>query len=168
MRCRTVGGIIALALTIFVAPLVAAAQKPAKIPRIGYLRGGSAADAARRVEALRQGLRNLGYIEGQNFTIESRTEENYDRLLELAAELVRLQVDVIVASSAPAIRAAKQATSTIPIVMAVGGPDPRAPGWLPAWRGQVATSRACLSELASDLPENGWSCSRKPCLRSRA
>ena len=124
MRCRTVGGIIALALTIFVAPLVAAAQKPAKIPRIGYLRGGSAADAAGRVEALRQGLRNLGYIEGQNFTIESRTEENYDRLLELAAELVRLPVDVIVASSAPAIRAAKQATSTIPIVMAVGGPDP--------------------------------------------
>jgi len=124
MRYRTFAGIIALALTIFVAPVVAAAQKPAQIPRIGYLRGGSAADAAPRVEVLRQGLRNVGYIEGQTFTIETRTAENYDRLLELAAELVRLQVDVIVASGAPSIRAAKQATSTIPIVMAVGGPDP--------------------------------------------
>jgi putative ABC transport system substrate-binding protein len=119
---------MALALTISVLPLVAAAQKPAKIPRIGYLRSTSAAEAARRGEAFRQGLRTFGYIEGQNITIETRAAEKDDRLADLAAELVRLPVDIIVAGGSPAIRAAKQATGTIPIVMAVGGPDPVAAG----------------------------------------
>jgi putative ABC transport system substrate-binding protein len=119
MRCRAFAGIVALALTIFVLPLVAAAQKPAKIPRIGYLRSTSAADAVRYGAALRQGLRDLGYIEGQTITIETRVAEGqHERLPGLAAELVRLPVDVIVAGGAPAIRAAKHATSTIPIVMA--------------------------------------------------
>lgn len=120
MRCRAFAGIVALALTIFVLPLVAAAQKPAKVPRIGFLRSGSAADAARFGEVLRQGLRDLGYIEGQTIRIETRVAEgNYDRLPPLAADLVRLPVDIIVAGGTPAIRAAKQATSTIPIVMSV-------------------------------------------------
>ena len=119
MWYRTVGCIVTLTLSLLPVPLTAEAQWPAALPRIGYLRGGSAADAVRHGEALRQGLRDLGYLEGQHLTIETRAAEgHYDRLPDLAAELVRLPVDVIVAAGAPAIRAAQHATSTIPIVMA--------------------------------------------------
>jgi len=93
---------------------MAQAQQPAKIPRIGWLTLGYPA----RSEAFRQGLRELGYIEGQNVAIELRNAEgNADRLPDLATELVRLRVDVIVALEPPAARAAKNATKTIPIVM---------------------------------------------------
>ena len=119
MWYRTVGCIMTLTLSLLTAPRTAEVQRLAALPRIGYLRGGSAADAVRHGEALRQGLRDLGYLEGQHLTIETRAAEgHYDRLPALAAELVRLPVDVIVAAGAPAIRAAQQATSTIPIVMA--------------------------------------------------
>jgi putative ABC transport system substrate-binding protein len=98
------------------------AQQPKKIPRIGVLRPGLA--VAANYEAFRQGLRELGYVEGQNVVLEFRdTEAKAERLSDLAAELVRLKVDVIVTSSTPAIQAAKQATGTIPIVMAFSG-DP--------------------------------------------
>lgn len=114
-----VGCIVTLTLGLLAAPLTAEAQQPAALPRIGYLRGGSPADAVRHGAVLRQGLQDLGYLEGQHLTIETRTAEgHYDRLPNLAAELVRLPVDVLVAAGAPAIRAAKNATSTIPIVMA--------------------------------------------------
>ena len=120
MKMRQARLITALALGILSTPLAADAQQPGKIPRIGYLRSGSTADATRYGEALRQGLRDLGYIEGQNITIETRTADgHYERLPGLAAELLRLPVDVIAAGGTPAIRAAKQATSTVPIVMAV-------------------------------------------------
>jgi putative ABC transport system substrate-binding protein len=99
---------------------VAEAQQSAKVSRIGYLRSGSARDGARYGQILRQGLRELGYVEGQHITIETRAADGrYERLPELAAELVRLPADVMVAGGTPAIRAAKHATSTIPIVMAV-------------------------------------------------
>ena len=112
--------IVALALAALVAPLSAAAQKADKGARIGYLRSGSMADAMKYGEALRHGLRDLGYVEGQNLTIETRAADGqYERLASLAAELIRLPVDVIVAGGSVAIRAARQATSTIPIVMAV-------------------------------------------------
>jgi putative ABC transport system substrate-binding protein len=112
--------IVTLAAAVFAAPLPARAQKPEKMPRIGYLRSGSMADAARFGGVLRQGLRDLGYVEGKNFTIETRAADgHYERLASLAAELIRLPVDVIVAGGTPAIRAAKQATPTVPIVMAV-------------------------------------------------
>jgi putative ABC transport system substrate-binding protein len=97
------------------------------VSRIGFLSPRSASDAG-RLAAFRQGLRELGYVEGQNIAIESRwAEGEYDRLPGLAAELVRLKVDVIVTYAAPAIQAAKRATGTIPIVMA-GAIDPVASG----------------------------------------
>jgi putative ABC transport system substrate-binding protein len=124
VRGRTIARFITLAIALLVAPLLVAAEKPTRLPRIGYLRGGSTADAIRDGEALRQGLRDFGYIEGQNLMIETRVAEgHYDRLPDLAAELVRLSVDVIVAGGTVAITAARNATSTIPIVMAVSS-DP--------------------------------------------
>jgi putative tryptophan/tyrosine transport system substrate-binding protein len=98
------------------------AQQPKKIPRIGVLRPGLA--AAPNYEAFRQGLREFGYVEGQNVVLEFRdVEGKAERLSDLASELVRLKVDVIVTSSTPAIQAVKQATAIIPIVMAFSG-DP--------------------------------------------
>ena len=97
----------------------AEAQQPTKIPRIGYLGGASPSTNPARIEAFRQGLRELGYVEGKNIVIEWRyAEGKLDRLPALAAELVRLKVDVIVTAGPTATRAAKEATSTIPIVMA--------------------------------------------------
>ena len=122
---RSIAGLIftvALAPAILSPPLTTAAQQPAKVHRIGFLSTSSPSDPRmqRRLEAFRQGLRELGYVEGQNIAIESRwAEGKYDRLPDLAADLVRLKVDVIVAAAAPAIQAAKQATRTIPIVMAI-------------------------------------------------
>src|SRR5262245_4346590 len=94
------------------------AQQPAKIPRIGFLSAISPSSISARMEAFRQGLRELGYVEGKNIVIEWRyAEGKADRLRELAAELVRLKVDVIVTGGPAVIRPVKEATSTIPIVM---------------------------------------------------
>ena len=103
---------------------LADAQQPKKIPRIGYLTGvGSGPN-----EAFLQGLRDLGYVEGKNILIEFRTTGGkFERLPELAAELVQLRVDVIVADTAGEVTAAKNATATIPIVMR-GVADPIALG----------------------------------------
>ncbi len=107
--------VVVLVPALLAAPLTADAQQPAKVPRVGYL---SPAPGAHLVEAFRQGLRDLGWVEGQNISIEVRSAEGkYERLPELAAELVRLKVDVIFASTTPAALAAKQATTTIPIVI---------------------------------------------------
>ena len=110
--------------------------------RIGFLSPRSPSDVG-RLAAFRQGLRELGYVEGQNIAIESRwAEGEYGRLPGLAAELVRLKVDVIVTYAAPAIQAAKRATGTIPIVMAGLLILSRA-GSSPASRGQAGTSPGC-------------------------
>src|SRR5271169_409828 len=102
-----------------VLPFAAWAQQPPKIARIGFLDPGYAS-AFTPVDAFRAGLRDLGYVEGENILSEFRWAENkYDRLPALAKELVRLNVDVIVTHGTPGILAAKQATTTIPIVMAV-------------------------------------------------
>ena len=99
--------------------VIAEAQQPKKVPRIGFLAAVSPSANSARVEAFRQGLRELGYVEGKNIVIEWRyAEGKLDRLPALAAELVRLKVDVIVAGGPPATRPAKEATTTIPIVMA--------------------------------------------------
>jgi putative ABC transport system substrate-binding protein len=105
---------------LLAAPLAAKAQQAAgKVPRIGFLFSG-ASGPAREVDTFRQGLRDLGYIEGQNIAIEYRfAGGQVERLPELAAELVRLKLDVIVAPYTPPALAAKRATSTIPIVFAV-------------------------------------------------
>ena len=106
--------------------VVATAQQPKKVPRIGYLSSCDPATESTRSEAIRLALRELGYIEGQNIAIEYRyAEGKLDRFPELAAELVRLKVDIIVvAGGTTLIQAAKNATKTIPIVMAGAGTDP--------------------------------------------
>jgi putative ABC transport system substrate-binding protein len=113
----------AVVLLLLAAPLATAtAQPPEKVPRVGYLSPGSPSEPfrQRRFEAFRQGLRELGYVEGQNIAIESRwAEGKYDRYPALAADLVRLKVDVIVAVGGRASEVAKHATRTIPIVMSV-------------------------------------------------
>ncbi len=109
-----------LAAGLLAAPLAVEAQQPVKIPRIGFLSPASSSHPrnALTLGALQQGLRELGYLEGQNIAIESRwAEGRYDRLPGLVAELVRLKVDIIATYSAPAIQASQQATATIPIVM---------------------------------------------------
>jgi putative ABC transport system substrate-binding protein len=125
MKKTGVLSILFVAVLLAVA-VIADAQQPKKIPRIGYL---SAADPAResaRAKAIRLALRELGYIEGQNIAIEYRyAEGKLDRFPELAAELVRLKVDIIVVSGGTRfIQAAKNATKTIPIVMTGFGSDP--------------------------------------------
>src|SRR5260370_32154912 len=106
------------------APLAADAQPTGKVYRIGYLAPGSATVSQPFVEAFREGLRELGLVEGQNIVIDYRfAEGRYDRLPGLAAELVRLKVDIIVAAPTPAAVAAKNARETIPVVMInVGDP----------------------------------------------
>ena len=112
-------GIFAIALTFVFGEAVAQAQRSVKIPRIGFLTSVSPSTISARTDAFRQGLRELGYVEGKNIIIEWRyAEEKPDRLSAFVAELVRLKVDVIV-SAAPAVtRPVKQATKTIPIIMA--------------------------------------------------
>jgi ABC-type uncharacterized transport system substrate-binding protein len=104
---------------------MATAQQVKKVPRIGYLVGGDPASESTRAEAIRLALRELGYVEGQNIAIEYRyTEGKVDRYPELAAELVRLKVDIILVGGTRLIQAAKNATKTIPIVMVGLGADP--------------------------------------------
>jgi ABC-type uncharacterized transport system substrate-binding protein len=113
------------ALLAFCTP--AEAQRPNGVPRIGYLSGSSLSVEADRIEAFRQGLRELGYIEGKNIFIEWRSGEGKQRAM--ATELMRLKVDIIVAAGGTEIRAAKEATTTIPIVMIRGG-DPVRSGYV--------------------------------------
>ena len=103
-------------------PFVLHAQPLARVARIGFLGSASASGSAKSVEALRTGLRDLGYVEGKNIVIEFRwAEGRYDRLSALVTDLIRLKVDLIVTHGTPGTRAAKKATSTIPIVMAISG-----------------------------------------------
>jgi putative tryptophan/tyrosine transport system substrate-binding protein len=122
MRKRVIGLAIS---TMLLAPCLSAeAQQPAKIHRIGYLTGTSRAISSTRIDTFRGGLRELGYVEGKNFILEYRSAEGkLDRFPALAAELVRLKVDIIVSAGLGPTRAAKDATNTIPIVMTNEG-DP--------------------------------------------
>ena len=114
--------LVAVGLGALAQALPALAQQKGKVWRIGFLGVASASKTASRLEGLRAGLRDLGYVEGKNIAIEFRwAEDNYDRLPDLAAELVRLKVDVLVAQGAPGTRAAKGVTTTIPIVMSAPG-----------------------------------------------
>ena len=114
--------LIALGAGVLAAPLASFAQQQPKVAQIGFLGAETASGRAIRVEALRAGLRDLGYVEGKNIVIEFRwAEGNYDRLPDLAAELARLKVDVLVADGSKAVFAAKRATTTIPVVMGISG-----------------------------------------------
>jgi putative ABC transport system substrate-binding protein len=105
--------------SILATPLPAHTQQTAKVPLIGFLGLASASSSTRQLESLRAGLRDLGYREGQNVVIDYRwAEGEYERLSELASELVRLRVDILVTHGTPGALAAKRATTTIPIVVA--------------------------------------------------
>ena len=123
--------LIALGVSALAAPFAAFAQsRPARMPRMGFLTGGSAAAVAVRLDALRAGLRELGHEEGKTIAIEYRfAEGQYDRLRGLAEALVKSGVDVLVTGGTPATRAAQQATTTVPIVMSGVG-DPVASGFV--------------------------------------
>ena len=115
---RLIGLAVILAVSVL-SPLAAGAQQPGKVPRIGFLGATSAFIEKSRIEAFRQGLHELGYVEGENIVIEWRwAEGKFDRLPVLAAELVRLNVEVIVTGGSTSSGAAKKVTTTIPIVMA--------------------------------------------------
>jgi putative ABC transport system substrate-binding protein len=119
---RLIGLAVVLALSVILAPLAAEAQEAAKIHRIAFLGSTSPGGYASQMKAFREGLRDLGYVEGQNLLIEFRwAEGKYERLPELAAELVRLKPDVLVTHGAPGSLAAKAATNKIPIVVGVVG-----------------------------------------------
>src|ERR1700747_450721 len=125
------------------------AQQPAQVPRIGYLTQASASVIASRIEAFRQGLRELGYTDGKNIVVEWRSAEgNQDRLSELATELVRLKLDVIVSSGPTITRVLQEATSTIPIVMAQDS-DPVGSGFIAS----LARPGGNLTGLATLAPE---------------
>jgi ABC-type uncharacterized transport system substrate-binding protein len=128
---KIIGVIVTITLSILAAPLAADAQPPAKVPRIGWLSSGPPLSEERRQQLpFVQGLRDLGWIEGQNIAIEWRyAEASTERLAAFAAELVQLGVDVIVAGDSRAIPPAQQATQTIPIVMTVSG-DPVGSGFV--------------------------------------
>jgi putative tryptophan/tyrosine transport system substrate-binding protein len=125
MWCRAIGCIVTLTLSLLAAPLAAQAQSLAKVPKIGWLASGHPpSESARQQSPFLQGLRELGWIEGHNLVIEYRwAEGNPERVPALAAELVQLRVDVLVAGDSRVIVAAKHATNTIPIVMTISG-DP--------------------------------------------
>ena len=123
--------LLALGAVALAAPLACFAQQQRpKVARIGLLEASSASSSANLREALIAGLRELGYVEGKNMIIEYRwAEGKYERLPGLAAELLQMKVDVIVAASPPAVRAVQQATTTIPIVM-LRTPDPVGAGFV--------------------------------------
>ncbi len=143
---KTALGSILFAGALVAVAVTSEAQQPAKIPRIGYLANSRSAGVA-RYDAFRQGLREFGYVEGKTIVIERRyAEGKQDRLSALVAELVRLKVDVIVTGSPSATRSAKQATSTIPIVM-LADDDPVGSGFVAslARPGRNITGLATLS-----------------------
>jgi putative ABC transport system substrate-binding protein len=140
---------ILLIVAVVIVAALAQAQQPTKIPRIGFL-AATPSGSSDRTETFRQGLRELGYVEGKNIIIEyRRAEGQFERLPDLAAELVHLKVDVIVASGAASTRRAKEATATIPIVMASDN-DPVGSGFV-ASLGRPGGNITGLSQMAPDL-----------------
>jgi len=163
---RRIGLAVVLTLSLTLGSLAADAQpQPDKLWRIGVLMSLYQPDAD-PPRALRQGLRTLGYVEGQNLFIEWRYAQGRDdRLPALAAELVRLKVDLIVADITIGVRAAMQATSGIPIVMAVSADT--VGGGLVSSLARPGGNVTGLSILLAETSVNGCSFSRKQYLRSR-
>jgi putative ABC transport system substrate-binding protein len=145
-------GLSVIAFVLVVCGVVVEAQQPKKIPRIGYLSGVDAATETARAEAIRLALRELGHVEGRNIAIEYRyAEGQVDRFPKLAAELVRLKVDIIVvAGGYRVVQAAKNATKTIPIVMTGGGIDPVMAGLVESLA-RPGGNVTGLSSLSSEL-----------------
>jgi ABC-type uncharacterized transport system substrate-binding protein len=143
-------GLIVLAGSLALAPLTARAQVASKVHRVAYLGNSSAALESDLVAAFRQGLRELNYVEGQNLIIDFRwAEGRYERFPALLADAIRLNPDVIVTAGTPGALAAKNATSTIPIVMAAIG-DPIAAGLVPSLAhpaGNITGSASMTTEI---------------------
>jgi putative ABC transport system substrate-binding protein len=147
----TLGCLVTLTLSLLVASLPTEAQQATKVHRIGWLSPGSPPSGRTNVGAFQLGAHDLGYVEGQTLVIEYRyAEGKVEQLPELAAELVRLQVEVIVAGGMPAIRASQHATRTIPIVMA-GTSDPVGAGFV-ASLARPGGNITGLSFLGAELP----------------
>src|SRR5215510_6968074 len=154
---------VSLLATLLLASVnLARAQQPVKVPRIGYVSGsGDPSNPGPLVDSFRQGLRDLGYIEGKNILIEFRSSEgNPDSSPRIVAELVQLKIDVLFIPTLPGIRAAKQATKTIPIVM-VTTVDPVAAGMVDSLAHPVEISRGSPDSLVNWV-ENAWNCLRRP------
>ena len=142
-------GLLVIFVTLAACGAVAQAQQPTKVPRIGFLSAISPSTVAARIEAFRQGLRELGYVEGKNIVIEYRYAEGKpDRLSALAAELVRLKVDVIVTGGPAVNRPAKEATVTIPIVLGFDN-DPVGNGFVAS----LARPGGNITGLSTHYPE---------------
>src|SRR5262245_19350797 len=140
-------------------PLAARAQQPA-MPVIGFLGASTASNWAAWTTAFVQGLRALGWVEGRTVKIEYRWAEGQSqRFAEIAAEFVRLKVDVIVTAGTDAVVAAKKATSAIPIVFGTAG-DPVATGLVASLRDQAATSPVCQTSLRISRVSESNSCER--------
>jgi len=156
MRCHAVRLLVILAFSLLLTPLAADAQPSAKVPQIGFLALHSPADASSFLEILQQTLREFGYVEGKNLRLEYRwAEGRAEQLPELAAELVRLEVDVIVAVEMPVIFAAQQATSAIPIVI-IAVVDPVAAGLVESIRrpeGNITGVTGLVPQLGGKLLE---------------
>ncbi len=147
MATKTIIGLL-LSLTL-ASVRVTEAQQAKKVSRIGYLSNSDPATDSARSEGIRLALRELGYIEGQNIAIEYRYAEGKpDRYPELAAELARLKVDIIVVAGDRSVRAAKNATKTIPVVMVGSGLDPVEAGLV------ESLARAAMSPGLLSFPEN--------------
>jgi len=143
-------GIVALIISLTTCGVVVQAQQPAKISRIGFLSVTSPSTITARMEAFRQGLRALGYVEGKNIILEYRyAEGKLDRVKDLALQLTALKVDIIVSAGSAATRPAKEATSTIPIVM-TQDTDPVGNGFV-ASLARPGGNITGLSILAPDL-----------------
>jgi putative ABC transport system substrate-binding protein len=151
MWSGVIGCLVTLTLSLLAVSLTADAQPPGTVPRIGLLIPGSSASFSSRIEVFRQGLLDLGYVEGQQIALEERYAENLDRIPDLAAELVRLPVALILAWGATSALAAKHATSTIPIVF-VGVANPVGRGLV----ANLARPGGNLTGMASEgHPEGG-------------
>jgi putative ABC transport system substrate-binding protein len=141
--------VLALSAVLFGLSQFVQAQQAKKVPRIGYLSGSSPSANAARYEAFGQGLRELGYVEGKNIVIEYRyAEGKLDRLPVLAAELLRLNVEVIVTGGPAVTRAVKEATATIPIVM-TQDPDPVGSGFVALEESSFLETRVAIRERQS-------------------
>src|SRR2546427_5566094 len=161
MWCSTIRCIVMLILSLLVAPLAAAAQPLQKVPRIGVLMPSLTPERARNLEVFRQSLRELGWREGQNVALELRYAEagtNTERLPALAADLVRLNVDVIMTLGGTT-RIARSATRTIPIVM-VEARDPAEAGYVTSLA-QPGGNITGLAGLGAGLRRKRWA-SRRP------
>ena len=147
---RLIGFAVLLALCLTLVPLASGAQPASKVPRIGYLSADTPTTASTFEDAFRQGLRELGYVEDRNIAIEYRwAEGKYERLPQLAAELIRLKVNVILAVTTAATQAAKAATKTIPIVFTLVA-DPVASGFVTSL-GRPSGNITGLPSIASEI-----------------